>query len=108
MNVLLEKWARAADAYEAYLKLDERSAGIFYKLALVRVREGNPDRAISSLRQALTLNGRFAEALYLLGMCQAQRGNLPEAVTALEEAVQLAPALLPARAVDLNSAVWVP
>ncbi|MGE5361765.1 MAG: tetratricopeptide repeat protein [Bacteroidales bacterium] len=97
VNVALEKYARAAESYDAYLRLDDRSPSVFYKLALVRVRQDDPARAIPALRRALALNAKFAEALYVLGMCQGQLGNYGDAVTSLEQAVRLAPALLPAR-----------
>jgi len=97
VNFALERFARAAESYDAYLTLDDQSAAVRYKLALSRFRLGDTAGAIQPLRQAVALNDRLAEAHYLLGVCYGQAGQTPEAVAALERAVELAPTLLPAR-----------
>lgn len=97
VNLALERHARAAESYEAYLRLDDRSAPVFYKLALSRFRQSDPSRAVPALRQAIALNDRFAEAFYLLGVCQGQLNQHAEAVASLERAIRLSPTLAPAR-----------
>ncbi len=113
VNFALERFARAAESYDAYLELDDRSSRVWYKLALSRLRLGDaagavpvfgrlPARqaaaaAIAALRQAVALDARFAEAFYLLGVCQGQVGQSREAVTSLMRAVELAPTLPQAR-----------
>lgn len=116
VNFALERFARAAESYDAYLELDDRSSTVWYKLALSRLRLGDAAgatpvlrrlpagqaaaAAVPALRQAVALNDRFAEAFYLLGVCQGQVGQSGEAVKSLTRAVELAPTLqsaVPAR-----------
>jgi tetratricopeptide (TPR) repeat protein len=97
LNVDLERYARAQESYEAYVRLDDRSPRVLYKLALVRYRLGQAQSAIAPLRQALGLDDRFAPGHYLLGLCLFASGQASEATAALERAVRLDPALIAAR-----------
>src|SRR5690349_18734195 len=65
----LQRYDRAADAFAACLKVDDRSARMSHKLALAQYRAGNVDGAIAAVTQALRLDDRLAEAHYLLGVC---------------------------------------
>jgi tetratricopeptide (TPR) repeat protein len=91
VNYAMERYARAAESYEASLKLDEQAPRVLYKLALARMRLGRPDAAISALRQAVGQVERFPEAHFLLGVCLAETNHLGEAVAAFERSVQLSP-----------------
>lgn len=93
----LQRYDRAAERYEAYLALDDKSARVLYKLALAYFRHGSPDRALEPLDRALALQPDLAEARYLRGICLRDAGRLEEARVALEEAARLAPGLLSAR-----------
>jgi tetratricopeptide (TPR) repeat protein len=106
LNAELERFARAAESYEAYLRLDDQSPRVLYKLALARIRLGQPAAALAPLRQALNLDDRFVEAAYLLGVCERTLGRPSEAAAALEWAVRLSPDLTAAREelVDLYAA----
>lgn len=97
VNFTLRRYDRAVESYEAYLRLDDRSPVVFYKLALASRRQGRPDRAVAALQQAVTLNDRFAEAHYLLGLCLREQGHATKARTVLERALELSPALIPVR-----------
>ncbi len=97
LNGELERFARAAESYEAYLRLDDQSPRVLYKLALARIRLGQPAAALDPLRQALTLDDRLAEAAYLLGVCERTLGRPSEAAAALEWAVRLSPDMIAAR-----------
>jgi tetratricopeptide (TPR) repeat protein len=97
VNFQLHRYANAAESYEAYLRLDDRVAPVFYKLALAARADGHLTRAISALKNAARLAPPFPEAEYLLGLCLKDRGELREAQEAFERAVALAPALIPAR-----------
>ena len=97
MNAGLERYARAQESYEAYLKLDERSARVLYKLALARYRLGNTQAAVPPLRQALSIDERFAPAHYMLGLCLRALDQPAAAIAALETAVRLEPGLGAAR-----------
>ena len=95
-----KRWKRAADVYEARLRIDDRSVGadrVAYKLALARHRAGDQPAALAALEQALRLNDRLAEAQYLRGVCLREQHQLAAAITALEQAVAIAPDLIPAR-----------
>ena len=69
VNFKLRRYANAADNYESYLRLDDRSAPVFYKLALASRADGRLARAISALHESIKLNSFFAEAHYVLGLC---------------------------------------
>lgn len=97
LNADLERFARAAESYEGYLRIDDQSPRVLYKLALARIRLGQPAAALPPLRQALALHDRFTEAAYLLGVCERTLGRPSEAAAALEWAVRLSPDLIAAR-----------
>jgi tetratricopeptide (TPR) repeat protein len=97
VNTQLRRYANAADNYEAYLRLDDHAAPIFYKLALASRGDGRLTRAISALQQAVKLNPSFHEAHYVLGLCFKDREELAEARGAFERASAIAPAFIPAR-----------
>jgi tetratricopeptide (TPR) repeat protein len=97
VNLQLRRYANAADSYEGYLRLDDRSAKVYYKLALASRGAGRLTRAVSALQQAIAIHPAFHEAHYVLGLCFKDRGQLAEATTAFERAVAESPAFIPAR-----------
>ena len=107
VNYALSDYARAAERYDAYVQLDDRSSTVFYKLALARYRMGLVAAAIPPLRQALGVDDQFAEAYYLPGLCLREQQQLGGALEALHVAVDLAPGLIPAREalVDLHASL---
>jgi tetratricopeptide (TPR) repeat protein len=97
VNYALERDARAIEAYETFIGLDDRSARVLYKLGLARQRSGNLGGALAALQQAVAVDDEFAEAYYVLGLCFAERNQLDTAIQALERAVKLQPAMVPPR-----------
>jgi tetratricopeptide (TPR) repeat protein len=97
VNMQLRRFANAAGYYEAYIRIDDHAAPIFYKLAVASRADRQLTRAISSLRQAVTLNPGFHEAHYVLGLCLKDRGDLADARAAFERAIAISPAFIPAR-----------
>jgi tetratricopeptide (TPR) repeat protein len=97
LNLSLERYARAQESYEAYLRLDDRSEKVLYKLALTRYRLGSAQTAIAPLRQAIAVDDHFAPGYYLLGLCLSALNQAAEATAALETAVRLDPKLVAAR-----------
>ncbi len=97
VNFQLQRFGNAVETYEEYLRLDDQSAAIFYKLALAARGDGRLTRAVSALQQALALNPNFHEAHYVLGLCLKDREQLAEARDAFERAITIAPAFIPAR-----------
>ena len=97
LNASLGRYARAAESYEAYLRQDDRSPRVLYKLGLARHRLGHPLAAIVPLRQALAIDERFAAGHYLLGLCLRAADQPAAGVEALERAVQIEPGLSAAR-----------
>ncbi len=97
VNVQLRRFANAAENYEAYIRLDDRSPTVFYKLGLASRGDGRIGRALSALQQAVKLNPGFHEAHYVLGLCLKDREQLPEARAAFDRAIALSPAFIPAR-----------
>jgi tetratricopeptide (TPR) repeat protein len=97
VNFQLRRYDNAAQTYEAYLRLDDHSAAVFYKLGLASRGAGRLTRAISALQQAVKLNPAFHEAHYVLGLCLKDREQLGEARAAFEHAIRVSPAFIPAR-----------
>ena len=97
VNMALHRYANAVENYEAYIRLDDHSATLFYKLALASRGDGQLTRAIGALQQAVTLNPSFYEAYYVLGLCRKDRSELIEARAAFERAIALSPAFISAR-----------
>lgn len=97
VHLEVKNYARAADRYAEYIRLDDHSPRVLYKLALARYRGGDPAGGVQPLGQAVALDERFAEAHYLLGLCLRSAGRPQEALQALEHAVRVAPGLVVAR-----------
>jgi tetratricopeptide (TPR) repeat protein len=97
VNFQLHRYANAVESYEAYLRLDDRSAPVFYKLALAARAAGRGTRAIAAVQDAVRLNRSFAEAYYVLGLCLKDLGRLGDAQKAFAQAIAIAPALIVAR-----------
>jgi tetratricopeptide (TPR) repeat protein len=97
VNYALQRDGKAIEAYEAYIRLDNQSPRVLYKLALAQYRMGNLEASITTLRQAVGIDERFAEAYYLLGLCLSDLDRHLEAIQALERTVALQPALAPPR-----------
>lgn len=97
VNYQLRRFANAVENYEAYLRLDDQNARLFYKLALASRAGGQLDRAATALQKAIDLNPAFHEAHYVLGLCLRDRDQLGEARGALEKAIAISPAFIPAR-----------
>jgi len=93
----VQRYDRAAEAYESYLRLDDRSARVAYRLALTRYRQRDVDAAVPALGDAVRLDDRMADAHYLRGMCLREMRRVPEAVRAFEKTVALEPGMLAAR-----------
>lgn len=97
VNFKLHRYTNAAESYESYLRLDDHSAIVFYKVALASRGDGRLSRAVAALQQAVRLNPSFAEAHYMLGLCLKERDQLKDARAAFEQAVRASPAMIPAR-----------
>lgn len=97
VNYSQERYRRAAERYEAYLRLDDQSPRLLYKLALAHYRDGRVAGAIVPLRRAVQLSDRFAEAYHLLGLALQKQRQTREAAAAYRQAVTVNPALVPAR-----------
>ena len=99
VNYILEQYATADQRYEAYLRLDDDTPRVLYKLALTRYWNGSPAAAVTLLERAVSIDDRFADAYYLLGLSRQAQGQLDVAVTVLQQAVRLAPGAIEAREV---------
>ena len=99
VNYARHRFPPAADHYQAYVDLDDRSPRVLYKLALARYRAGQPTLGIVALQKAVAIDERFAEAHYLMGLCQRDAQRPADALVSLQKAIALAPAraLLQAR-----------
>ena len=97
VNYARNRFVPAAEHYEAYVRLDDSSPRVLYKLALARYRGGQPAIGITWLTRAVALDDKFAEAHYLLGLCQRDAQRFTAALASLNKAVELAPTMVQAR-----------
>jgi tetratricopeptide (TPR) repeat protein len=97
LNLSRQWYSRAADLYQEYLALDDRSPRILYKLGLARYEEGRLDAALDALRKALQLEPVMAEAHYVLGLCLRARAQNDLAATAFSAAIHVNPSFVAAR-----------
>jgi tetratricopeptide (TPR) repeat protein len=93
----LERYDRAIKRYEEYVRIDDRSPRMLYKLAVANYRDGNPPAAIAALQAALKINDQLAQAHYLLGLCLQAQKKPDRARASFDRAIELAPTLFPAR-----------
>jgi tetratricopeptide (TPR) repeat protein len=93
----MQRYRRAAEAYESALALDDRSARVSYKAALSRYRAGEIDAALAGAVRTAGLNGSTYETHYLLGLCLRDQGMTVDAQRAFERAVALSPGFVAAR-----------
>lgn len=93
----LRRYDRAAGRFEEYVRIDDRSPRVLYKLALAKYHAGNAAGAVEALRGAIKINERFAEAHYLMGLCLESLKKPGEARASLQRAVAFSPALLDAQ-----------
>lgn len=93
----LQRYKAAIDAYQARLRLDDRSAAIRYRIGLTHYRDHNLDAALPLLRAATRQDPQLADAYYLAGVCLREKGNAAGALIELQKAVELSPGSVPAR-----------
>jgi tetratricopeptide (TPR) repeat protein len=93
----LQRYKAAIDAYQARLRLDDRSAAIRYRIGLTYYRDHNLDAALTVLRAATRQDPQLVDAHYLAGVCLREKGDAAAALVELQKAVQLSPGSVPAR-----------
>jgi tetratricopeptide (TPR) repeat protein len=93
----LKRFERAAETYARHLRVDDRAAGVSYKLALARFRNGEVDNALSTLSSTLRLNDQLPDVWYLRGLCFRDKRRTDEAIESFEKAVALAAGHIAAR-----------
>jgi tetratricopeptide (TPR) repeat protein len=93
----LERYDRAIARYEQYVRIDDRSPRVLYKLGVAHYRAGNTDDAVAVLRMALKMDEKLAPAHYLLGLCLQQLKRSDQARASFHQAIELAPTLFSAR-----------
>jgi tetratricopeptide (TPR) repeat protein len=70
---------------------DENYASLFVSRGLVRLRQGDYDKAIADFNDALKLMPKNARALYLRAVAEARKNNQKDSASDLEAARQIAP-----------------
>lgn len=93
----LGRYDRATTRYEQYIRIDDRSPRVLYKLALSKLHAGNANGAVDALGAALKIDAGSAQAHYLMGLCLDALRKPEQAKVSLHRAVELSPALLDAR-----------
>ena len=97
---LLSNTGRLAEAEEVFRKaigLKPYWSPAYEDLAVVLLRKGERDAALSLVQQALRINPGSAAAYNLLGTCYKEAGDAGKAIQAFQRAIAAAPDLLEAR-----------
>jgi tetratricopeptide (TPR) repeat protein len=89
--------AEAINYYTRYLKLDEKSARVQYKLSLAYYRSNQLPLALDAARTATQIDPSLAPAHYLRALVLVDLHNLGEAHSALQQALVKDPTLTSAR-----------
>jgi tetratricopeptide (TPR) repeat protein len=97
VNYARQRFAPAAQHYQAYVDLDDSQPRLLYKLALAHYRAGQLAPAIQAADRAIALDDTMAAAHYLRGLCERSAGDVDAAIASLRRAITLAPTLLDAR-----------
>ena len=93
----LERYQRAAEAYETALALDDRLTRVDYKLAIARYRAGDARGAIAALARTSQGPDATADMHYLLGLAFRDTGRPADAQRAFEKAIATSPGMIAAR-----------
>lgn len=93
----LERYDRAIKRYEEYVRIDDRSPRVLYKLGVANYRDGDQRAAVAALQAALKINDQLAHAHYLLGLCLQAQKRPDQARASFDRAIALAPTLFSAR-----------
>ena len=93
----LQRYQRAAEAYESTLALDDRLIRVDYKLAIARYRAGDARGAVAALSRASQGADATAEMHYLLGLAFRDLDRRADAEQAFEKAIAMSPGLIAAR-----------
>ncbi len=93
----LQRYQRAAEAYESVLAIDDRLARVDYKLALARYRAGDTRGAITALARTSQGADASAEMHYLLGLAYRDADRPADAQRSFERAIAMSPGLIAAR-----------
>ena len=84
--------AKAAEQFQAVLRIDPRTAGAYAGLGAAELALGNPAAAETAARKAIELDGALQVARYVLGASlAAQRKSESEAVANLDKATGIFP-----------------
>lgn len=101
--------AKAADSFDAAVKLSSRAAELVYDAAIASEEAGRAERALALYRRAVELSPD-GEKLTALGMAYLRQGRAAEAAEPLERAMALSPddawVLLAAGRVQLALGRW--
>jgi len=72
-------------------KKDEHNAFLFVSRGLVRLRQGDYDKAIADFNDALKLSPKNARALYARAVAESRKNDHKDSASDLEAATQIAP-----------------
>jgi len=97
VSFALEKFSESISHYTDYIRIDDQSARVLYKLALANERDGRVNSAVPLLRRALSLDPEFAEAHYLLAVCLKEQNRVEDAKASVQFAIDLSPVFFEAR-----------
>ncbi|HKX26198.1 MAG TPA: tetratricopeptide repeat protein [Blastocatellia bacterium] len=91
------RWAEAAEAYRAFLKLEPEHAGAHANLGAVLSHLGRHQEAIADYETALRLNPQLTAVLFNLGSAHFRAGEFAKAAEALRRYLDLNPQAWPAQ-----------
>jgi len=72
-------------------ELNPKNPGLALQLARLEVANGNNERALELIEEALTLKGNYTDAIFLLSQIQVAEGNIDNAISTVEVATIIRP-----------------
>jgi tetratricopeptide (TPR) repeat protein len=91
-----DRWAQAEAGYLTVLQMAPRHADALHLLGVLARKNGNPERAIELIEQALSIKSDYAEACNNLGIALKETGQLDAAIHSYRRALKLSPDLVDA------------
>ena len=83
------QYQRALDDINKAIELNKNEIAYYVELAVINLRVGRIDEAISELDKVFKMDPSYSEAYRLLGICQIQQKKMAEACASFQKAKEL-------------------
>ncbi len=84
LEILSGNAEEALNATRSLIALEPRNPGLYYRLGILQLANGNLGDSVNSLTDALRFDAQFANARYVRALIYAEQGNRQQAISELE------------------------